>query len=357
MTRVLSVDPLNPQPDIIEEAAAVIRRGGLVAFPTETVYGLGANGLDPVAVATIFTAKQRPSSDPLILHIANRNQLDAITSTLPDTVQILAQAIWPGPLTLVLPRNERVPLAVTAGGPSVAIRIPAHPVALALIRAAGTPIAAPSANMFSRPSPTRAADVLEDLDGRIDLILDGGPTIIGVESTVLSLISNPPTLLRPGGLPLEQIEALIGEVLLPGEGEASDHIVAEGETAPAPGMLLKHYSPRAHLIYLVHSGQASESLPRALRRFAHETIAAGKRLGLLLPDESLALLDDLPAERYNLGSQADLSAIAAHLFAGMRALDRAGVDTILTHDFPPSGLGRALNDRLFRAAEGKTVEL
>lgn len=357
MTRVHIVSSTAPQADVIAEAAAVIRDGGLVAFPTETVYGLGANGLNAAAVAKIFTAKRRPASDPLILHIADYSQLQIVAREVPVTAQVLARALWPGPLTLVLPRASRVPLDVTAGGDSVAVRVPAHPVALALIRAAGTPIAAPSANLFSRPSPTSAVDVLEDLNGHVDLVLDGGSTRIGVESTVVSMLTTPPTLLRPGGLPLERIEALIGPVLLPGEGvPGGGLVVAEGEAAPAPGMLLKHYSPRAQLLYLTGGWRPESTLAIMLRRAAQDVLARKEYLGLLLPDESLALLPDLPAERFALGPQAELAGIAARLFAGMRALDRAGVTAILTHDFPPEGLGRALNDRLFRAAEGRAIE-
>ena len=349
MTILLTVDPQNPQPDIIARAAEVIRAGGLVAFPTETVYGLGANGLNGEACSRIFAAKRRPANDPLILHLASADQLLDITSSVPELAQRLAEAFWPGPLTLVLPRGRRVPGVVTAGGDTVAARVPAHPVARALIAAAQTPIAAPSANLFGRPSPTTAADVLEDLQGRIDLVLDGGPTLIGIESTVLSLVGPQPVLLRPGGLPLERIEALMGPVLLPGEAS-----VEEGQRAPAPGMLLKHYSPRARLLYVL--AQATGDLPlAALRREAAASLGRGERLGLLLCDAALAALTSVPGERATLGECGDLAGVAARLFGAMRALDRAGVDAILTHGYGSAGLGRALDDRLFRAAEGRTI--
>ena len=349
MTRVFELDPIRPDLELIAEAAAVIRAGGLVAFPTETVYGLGANGLSLAAVEKIFAAKQRPSSDPLILHLSSLNELERVASVTPEleeTVSKLARAFWPGPLTLVLPKLQQVPNAVTANGPSVAVRVPAHPVALELIRAADTPIAAPSANLFSRPSPTRASDVLEDLRGRIDLVLDAGPTRIGVESTVLSLISSVPTLLRPGGLSLELLEAVMGPVMLPGEA-----VVAEGVNAPAPGMLLKHYSPRARLECLM--GATGPALLEALRDRA-DTLSHNK-LGLLLPDSSLKALEHIQAEKFSLGES--LETCAARMFQGMRTLDRAGVNVILTHGFEPSGLGCALNDRLFRAAEGHVTIL
>ena len=349
MTRVLELDPIHPDLELIAEAAAVIRAGGLVAFPTETVYGLGANGLSLAAVEKIFAAKQRPSSDPLILHLSSLSELErvaSVASELEEIVLRLTGTFWPGPLTLVLPKLESVPNAVTANGPSVAVRVPAHSVALELIRASNTPIAAPSANLFSKPSPTSAGDVLEDLRGRIDLVLDAGSTRIGVESTVLSLISSVPTLLRPGGLSLEALEAVIGPVMLPGEA-----VVADGVDAPAPGMLLKHYSPRARLECLM--GATGPALLEALRERAEHL--RHDKLGLLLPDSSLKTLGHIQAEKFSLGDS--LETCAARMFQGMRALDRAGVNIILTHGFEPSGLGRALNDRLFRASEGNVTIL
>jgi L-threonylcarbamoyladenylate synthase len=343
MTQTLKVDATTPEPELILEAARVIRRGGLVAFPTETVYGLGANGLEATAVRRIFEAKRRPSSDPLILHLEHAGDLKrvAVLDGLEGIVSRLAARFMPGALTLVLPKAENVPLEVTAGGSSVAVRVPAHAVARALITASGVPIAAPSANLFSRPSPTTAASVLEDLDGRIDVVLDGGETHIGVESTVLSLLGAP-TLLRPGGVSLEDLEAEIGEVVLPGE------VALEERTAqPAPGMLLKHYSPRAKL-WLLEFGADLES-----RLKAQATQARGERLGLLLPTSSLEWLSDLEAVRFDLGDS--LSSTASRLFTGMRALDSAGCTVILTHRFAPKGLGRALNDRLFRAASGNVI--
>ncbi len=353
MTKIIAVDAKNPEPELIAEAAHVIRAGGLVAFPTETVYGLGANGLDANAVERIFAAKGRPSSDPLILHVSSIEDLalvaQKLSPALEQNVQKLAQAFWPGALTLVLPRGNRVPLEVTAGGDTVAVRVPSHPVARALIAACGVPIAAPSANLFSRPSPTSASDVLEDLRDRIDVVLDGGETTIGLESSVLDLTSGIPTLLRPGGVPLEALEAVLGEVLLPGEAERTR---AAGETVPSPGMLLKHYSPRARLVLLMGEGARG-----ALRAQAATILASGQRLGLLLCDESLEPLQDLPAERVSLGSCARLEGVASKLFTGMRALDRAGVGAILTHGYAASGLGRALNDRLYRAAEGRVIRV
>jgi L-threonylcarbamoyladenylate synthase len=314
-----------------------------VAFPTETVYGLGADGLNASAVQRIFEAKRRPSSDPLILHVENASEFSKVARLegREELVARLAARFMPGALTLVLPKHARVPPEVTAGGASVAARVPAHPVALALIAASGVPIAAPSANLFSRPSPTGAAAVLEDLDGRIDAVLDGGETQIGVESTVLSLIAAP-TLLRPGGVALEDLEALIGAVLLPGEA-----VLNEGNTQPSPGMLLKHYSPKAKLILLHHGANLEERLLEAARG------ANSSRLGLLLPSHSLRILEGMEGTRFDLGDTPQ--SIASRLFTGMRALDAAGCGVILTHQLEGAGLGRALNDRLFRAAEGRVI--
>lgn len=343
MTKTLIVNPIHPEPATILEAAQIIGRGHLVAFPTETVYGLGGNGLDTAAVQRIFAAKQRPNSDPLILHVSSVNDLTqvAVLDGLELLVSRLAVRFMPGALTLVLPKQARVPLEVTAGGQSVAVRVPNHAVALALIAASGVPIAAPSANLFSRPSPTSAAAVLEDLSGRIDAVLDGGETRIGVESTVLSLIGAP-TLLRPGGVLLEDLEALIGEVLLLGEAVLSERVAQ-----PAPGMLLKHYSPKAKLLLVAHGADLEQRVRSAAR-------GVRGRLGLLLPSDSLEWLSGVTAERVDLG--ATPAQFATRLFAGMRSLDAAGCDVILTHQLEGIGLGRALNDRLFRAASGNVIQ-
>ncbi len=346
MTKTFQVNPTRPEPALILEAAGIVRRGGLVAFPTETVYGLGADGLNAAAVQKIFAAKNRPNSDPLILHLATPDDLErvAVLNGREEIVSKLAKRFMPGALTLVLPKQPQVPFEVTAGGASVAVRVPAHEIALALIRAAGVPVAAPSANLFSRPSPTTAAAVLEDLDGRIDALLDGGETRIGVESTVLSLIGAP-TLLRPGGVPLEELEALIGQVLLPGEA-----VLSPEQAQPAPGMLLKHYSPRASLLLL----EDGSNLQARLQHEALAALARGERLGLLLPASSLGWLERVTTERFSLGDTA--ASVATRLFTGMRALDRAGCSAILTHQLNASGLGRAVNDRLYRAASGRVIK-
>ncbi len=355
MTKVLKVNPDQPEFDAVLEAARMIQTGGLVAFPTETVYGLGAHGLSATAVRKIFEAKRRPSTDPLILHVASPLEVEMLTTVsamrvLERQIDALSESFWPGALTLVLPRGSGVPLEVTGGGNTVAVRVPSHKVAQALIRAAGVPIAAPSANLFSRPSPTSAADVLEDLKDRVDIVLDGGPTEIGLESTVLDLTTSIPTLLRPGGVPLEELERVLGEVALP------DEVVMDMTSiAPSPGMQIKHYAPRAKMVCLM--GAVGMPLRAALKKEADAIVASGQRLGLLLCHSSMLSLEGINAERVNLGACSNQWFIASQLFTGLRALDRAGVDVILTHGFADTGLGRAINDRLYRASEGQVVHV
>jgi len=344
ITRTLALNPADPDPAVIDEAARVLRGGGLVAFPTETVYGLGANALSAAAVAGIFRAKGRPVHNPLIVHLADSAALDTVAESVPPAARQLAAQFWPGPLTLVLRRAAAVAPNVSGGRETVAVRVPAHPVARALIAAAGVPVAAPSANRFTRPSATSAAHVLADLDGRIDLVLDAGPTPIGVESTVLDLTAQPPALLRPGGVTLEALRAALGEVV-----EAAALLPLDDPAAQpsAPGMLSKHYSPEAPL--LLYDGPF-DAVTAALRAAALAQAAAGRRVGLLVPEEDRPLFDGLPALIVAPGPRADLAQAARGLFAALRTLDAAGVDVILARQFPPEGLGRALADRLLRAA-------
>jgi len=346
MTRCLKVNPEHPEPDVIAEAAAVIRGGGLVAFPTETVYGLGANALDAQAVVGIFRAKERPSNDPLIVHLADAAQLSSVVAEVPDVARDLAAEFWPGPLTLVLPRGPQIPDEVTAGGDTVAVRVPAHPVARALIAAAGVPIAAPSANRFGRVSPTCADHVMADLSGRIDLVLDGGRTQVGVESTVLSLWPDIPTILRPGGIARESLERLLGSV------DVRQPSSAEGETLISPGTTIKHYAPRAKTT--LYRGEREAVLAR-IRRDVSDYVAKGVTVGVLAAEEDLALLMDLPAVYRSVGSITSMEQIAQQLFASLRSLDAAGVMVILARDFGPSGLGLAIRDRLTRAAAGDVI--
>ena len=334
MPNTLHLDATNPRE--IARAAELLRSGRLVAFPTETVYGLGAHALDPSAVAGIFAAKARPAWDPVITHVASTQQIEALTAIpkdLQERVAFLAERFWPGPLTLLLPRSAAVPDAVTSGRPLVGIRIPAHPVAHALLVQAGIPVAAPSANRFGRTSPTNAAHVLADLDGRIDAVLDGGPTDVGVESTVLDPASM--TLYRPGAVTPEQLSEATGLPVTIFKPETRD---TEPEALPSPGVGIRHYAPRATLRLVQPSPQA---LAEAVGR------EADGRIGVLLPEGWGAPEKAIP---FAWGKWGEASQLAHNLFAGLRALDAEGVDVILAPLPGPGGLNDALRDRLEKAA-------
>lgn len=340
----LVVDPAHlktPEAEnSLERAAKILRAGGLVALPTETVYGLGANALDAAAVQRIFAAKRRPAWDPVIVHIADRNMLNGLVEPVPEVARKLMAAYWPGPLTLLLSRTAAVPDVVTAGRPLVGVRMPAHPVALELIRRAGVPVAAPSANLFGHISPTTAAHVLEDLDGRIDAVVDAGPTEQGVESTVLDPCRSPMVIYRPGAVTSVQIQDTAGVVAVFGGAPLEE---TAREALPSPGMGLRHYAPRATLV-LVES-QAAELEQRLM-----EAVLAwpGEQVGVMLPTGVAA-----PATAtaiFTWGSWADPEDLARALYAGLRALDSAGCTVILCPLPPAEGLGAAIRDRLWKAA-------
>jgi L-threonylcarbamoyladenylate synthase len=328
----------------LDRAAGLLRGGGLVAFPTETVYGLGANALDPAAVARIFEAKQRPSWDPVIVHVAgpvNGNPMfDQLVMELSENARKLMTAFWPGPLTLLLPRSAAVPDSVTAGRALVGVRMPSHPVAFELIRRAGVPVAAPSANTFSRTSPTTAAHVLEDLDGRIDAILDAGATDHGVESTVLDPGQSPMVLYRPGAISAEQIRSVAGEVEL----HRPDSTLGPPQSLPSPGVGMRHYAPRARLILV---DKPVDELPGELAKLA--ALHAGERIGIMLPA-------DIETSRipgalvYSWGRWAEPEEMARSLYAGLRALDAQRCTVVLCPLPPHPGIGFALRDRLRKAA-------
>jgi L-threonylcarbamoyladenylate synthase len=316
----------------LEEAAAILRRGGTVAFPTETVYGLGANALDAEAVAKIFAAKRRPAWDPLIVHLADAAQVQSVAE-VGERVRTLAEAFWPGPLTLLLPRLANIPDSVTAGRPLVGVRVPAHPVALELLRLAGVPVAAPSANTFGHTSPTTAAHVLADLDGRIDAVVDGGATNVGVESTVLD--PEKMVVYRPGAVTLEQIAAVCG---LSPTLYIAPVLAGVPEAMPAPGVGIRHYAPRAKVVLV-------EGTPDALQSAVDA--ADGKRIGVMKPDGWMLVSG---AEIFRWGDWEYPEELAARLFAGLRELDERGVAEIVCPMPPASGLGRAIRDRLEKAA-------
>lgn len=326
-TAVLTVSPTHPAPEALEQAASLLRRGGLVALPTETVYGLGANALDSEAVARIFQAKDRPADNPLIVHVDGIEMARTLTADWPELAERLAERFWPGPLTLILPKSPRVPDLVTAGLPAVGVRMPAHAVARALIHQAGVPIAAPSANRSTRPSPTDAAHVLADLDGRIDLIVDGGPAAVGIESTVLSLLSDPPLVLRPGGVSLAELQEIDPRIAY-----GADH----GKVSP--GTRYRHYAPRAPVMRLGD--------PKSLETEARRLAAEGRKVGIIthLPLE----LDRGGLEIVTIPRDPD--GYAAAFYRALRELDAQAPERILLLEPPAGGRWDAVRDRVLRAS-------
>lgn len=350
----LTVDPAHlhtgQSQSAIAQAAEILRKGGLVALPTETVYGLGANALNASAVARIFEAKQRPSWDPIIVHIAGpvaqNEMLAPLVTSVPEAAYQLMRAFWPGPLTLLLPRSPAIPDIVTAGRPFVGVRMPAHPVAFELIRQAGVPVAAPSANVFGHISPTTAEHVLEDLDGKIDAILDAGSSQHGVESTVLDPNQFPMMIYRPGAITAAQIGEIAGPVDTLKEKIFPS--AAAREALPSPGVGLRHYAPRARLILIEGAlPEIPSRLSEAARAHDHH------RLGVMLPTE-LANVDlGAPLRagtEFAWGRWSAPQELAEKLYAGLRALDAQGCDVILCPMPEPGGIGDAIRDRLKKAA-------
>jgi L-threonylcarbamoyladenylate synthase len=339
LPRTLHLDAANPAD--LHRAADLLRAGRLVAFATETVYGLGANALSPEAVAAIFAAKQRPAWDPLIVHLAAAAQLPTIVeipAALRPRILQLAQSFWPGPLTLLLPRKPKIPDAVTAGRELVGVRIPAHPAAQALLTAANIPIAAPSANTFGHTSPTTAEHVLADLDGRIDAVFDAGPTAIGLESTVLDPTQTPMVLYRPGAITAAQLTAATGVAVHTFVPEPQ---IASPESLPSPGVGIRHYAPRAQLLL-------TEPTPAALDS-ALQLAPPDSRIAVLLPT-GWTLTTNKPQVVYPWGNWDDPEQLAARLFAGLRLLDDQGATLIFAPLPPPGGLHDAIRDRLQKAA-------
>lgn len=304
----------------INGAASILEHGGIGAFPTETVYGLGADAFNTRAVARIFEVKRRPSFDPLIVHVATSEELELLVQNIPADVWKLREEFWPGPLTVVLPKQERVPDIVTSGLESIAVRWPSHPMALELIQKAGTPIAAPSANLFGTVSPTTAQHVAEQLGDGVDFILDGGPSRVGVESTILSFLDEYPRILRQGGVPQEELERVLGRV----------DVAPNGSEAPeAPGMLKRHYAPRTRI------------------SFNREDLGECDRIGLLRFKGESNLPDSDVVE--TLSDTGDLREAAANLFSLLRKFDKSDLDGIVVERLPDRGLGRAINERLEKA--------
>lgn len=335
----------HPEKDknAIEEAAAILRRGGLLGIPTETVYGLGADGLNEDAVRRIFLAKGRPQDNPLILHVPDAGWLERCCTDIPPAAYALAERFWPGPLTMILPRRDCVPLRTTGGLDTVGVRCPDHPVTRAIIAAADTPVAAPSGNTSGRPSPTCARHMMEDMMGKIDGIVDGGDCAVGVESTILDLTVQPPRLLRPGGLPLEELEAVLGEVAV---DKAVRQRLGDGEKAKAPGMKYRHYAPRAAVTVVTGT-------PRRSAAYIREHLPAGA--GVICFDEYAPLFAGHIVHR--LGSQEDKLAQAQHVFDALRTFDDTDVTAIFAQCPDESGLGLAVGNRLKKAAGFHTVDV
>ena len=335
----------HPETDknAIEEAAAILRRGGLLGIPTETVYGLGADGLNEDAVRRIFLAKGRPQDNPLILHVPDAGWLERCCTDIPSAAYALAERFWPGPLTMILPRRDCVPLRTTGGLDTVGVRCPDHPVTRAIIAAADTPVAAPSGNTSGRPSPTCARHMMEDMMGKIDGIVDGGDCAVGVESTIIDLTVQPPRLLRPGGLPLEELESVLGEVAV---DKAVRQKLADGEKAKAPGMKYRHYAPRAAVTVVTGT-------PRRSAAYIQEHLPAGA--GVICFDEYAPLFAGHIVHR--LGSQEDKLAQAQHVFDALRTFDDTDVTAIFAQCPDESGLGLAVGNRLKKAAGFHTVDV
>lgn len=346
-TICVKVDPKSLDVAVVQKAAAILRNGGLVAFPTETVYGLGANALDPQAVAKIFGAKGRPSDNPLIIHISNIEQVLDLAEDITVPAQRVMEAFWPGPLTVVLTKRPEISNETTAGLNTIAVRMPNNAIALKLIETAGVPVAAPSANTSGKPSPTTARHVLDDLQGKIDLILDGGACNVGLESTVLDLTVEPPVILRPGSITREDIEGVLGHVEI-------DPFEENGLDVPkAPGMKYKHYAPKAEVV--VVTGGDYDSIFETVSTVIREKRLLNKRVGVLASTETArGYCADYV---FPVGSRTSLKTVAQNLFYGLRFLDEEKVDIIIAEGYPCTGIGAAIMNRLFKAAGNQIIDV
>ena len=364
-TQLILIDKEAPSVDQIQAAAQIIRAGGLVAFPTETVYGLGGNALDPTAAAKIYAAKGRPSDNPLIAHIADREELEELVSEIPAAAEKLMDLYWPGPMTLVFPKTDKVPYGTTGGLETVAVRMPSHPVARALIRAAGVPIAAPSANLSGRPSPTKAEHVFEDMDGRIEMILDGGEVGIGLESTIIDVTGEVPSLLRPGFISEEMLKDVLGQV----EVDAASVGPMDPEAQPkAPGMKYRHYAPKADMTII--RGDRDQVIETICDK-AERALGRGKKVGIVCTEESLPVYEERLQSAMTsakageddvlhlavIGSRKDPSTIAHNLFDVLRSFDGLQVDRIYSESFEGGQLGDAIMNRLKKAAGYHIVDV
>lgn len=351
-TEILRIDACQIDIGKISYAAGILRKGGLVAFPTETVYGLGANAMDGDALKKIYDAKGRPSDNPLIIHIADKNDVNILTLDIPDCARNLMDRFWPGPLTLVMKKSAAVMPVITAGLDTVALRMPSHPVALALIKEAGIPVAAPSANLSGKPSPTSAEHVIEDLTGRVNVIIDAGPTGLGLESTVLDLTVKPPVVLRPGGVTLSQLAGLIGEVAADKAISNYGCEAADDSRPRSPGMKYRHYSPVADM--LIIDGRL-DSVVKKIYEMAGEYCSNGIRAGILATDQTKYFYNNF--EVLSLGDRDKPGTIASRLFGLLREFDRRGVSVIIAEGIDDTGIGAAIMNRMIKAAGGKLIRV
>lgn len=347
-TKIVKIDPAHPRMEDIREAGRIIREGGLVAFPTETVYGLGGNALDVTASQRIYAAKGRPSDNPLIVHIADMASLLPLVTEIPEAARKLASACWPGPLTMIFHKSSIVPLETTGGLDSVAVRFPSHPIACALIREGGGYVAAPSANTSGRPSPTMAEHVIEDLKGKIEMIVDGGSVGIGLESTIVDFTEKIPTILRPGYINEQMLRDILGEVRM------DKGLIAENSRIhpKAPGMKYRHYAPKGSL--LIVEGQ-TDRVAAKIEEMAREKTAAGYTVGIIGTDESVGRYSSGIIK--SIGTRSDEESIGRHLYSVLREFDDCGAAYIFSESFDTPKMGQAIMNRLLKAAGHQVIKV
>lgn len=346
-TKIRKLDENNIDGKVISEAVKILRTGGTVVFPTETVYGLGANGLDEKAVRKIFQAKGRPADNPLILHVYSMGHVEVLVKDIPKVAENCMEEFWPGPLTILFKKSSKVPKIITAGLDTVAIRMPKNNIALELIRQANVPIAAPSANLSGKPSPTSAQHVIDDLVGKVDMIIDGGSTGIGIESTVLDLSGDLPIILRPGAVTEEELKRIIPNLLVDTSTRKEDEDIAP----KSPGEKYKHYAPKAEMI--VFTGKV-ENIVREIKGKAEEYKEKGKKIGIMCTDETKEKYEGLLA--ISLGSREKPETIGHNLFNTLRIFDGEDVDIILAEGIEKSNLGHAIMNRMLKAASGREIK-
>ncbi|SHK19816.1 translation factor SUA5 [Geosporobacter subterraneus DSM 17957] len=348
-TKIISIDPSCIDQEKLQEAANILKRGGTVAFPTETVYGLGANALDQEAVVKIFRAKGRPSDNPLIVHIADFDDINPLVREIPAVAKKLADRFWPGPLTMIFPKSEHVPEGITAGLDTVAIRMPSHGIARALIKLSGVPVAAPSANLSGKPSPTKAAHVIEDLMGKVEMIISGGECVVGLESTVLDISGEVPAILRPGGITLEDLKQVLEAVIV---DPALEEKMGTGIVPKSPGMKYTHYAPKAEMMII---DGAAEIVVTKIENLAKEKEKDGLKVGIMATEETK---DSYGAACVlSMGSRKAPETIGAKLFDTLRHFDALGVDLILAEGISRQGVGHAVMNRMLKAAGYRILSL